>query len=190
MIHAFVAPRGLKVIAASILFVAGCGGLVGPERISSAASPRPQLHVSVVRVYQSLAELKAASEVVIVATARSAVASDLNGIPVTVTQVEVNDVVAGVVADRTLAIQQLGSWDVDSPETAPLLRSGDRYLLMLVRFRFTADDRTGLWVILGDQGVFRAEGEDFLYAGADRKGGAPSVPEAIRVTDLSSLLAD
>jgi hypothetical protein len=149
--------------------------------LATACSATQQMHGSLVKAYASLADLRDDSDAVVIASPQSAVTDTLNGVPVTITRVNVVDVVTGTLDERSILIQQFGTNSVASPDTSLLLQAGRQYLLFVVRFHLVPGDQTGRYVVTGDQGAFELRQDQYVYVGA---AGPSTLPQSIGASQV------
>jgi hypothetical protein len=120
----------------------------------------------------------------VVGTAGPATAVALDGFPFTVTDVEIRAVVAGHPPPGHVQVLQLGSADVDSPDTAPLLVAGRTYLL------FLSVDTAGRYAVTGGEGVYAATADPQVFAYAGGPGGRlPATVELASVAPTQKPIA-
>ena len=169
-----------RILATGLLSaVAVVGAGVFMTLRAERAPDRSAIHVSYVRLHDSLADVDADSSVVAVATALGATEDKLNGMPVTVTEIRLGQMVKGKADTETLAILQIGTAKTGSNDTAPLLVEGRNYLLYLHPFHLVPGDQTGRWLITGEQGVYESSGDAYVYAGTTVDDGRVDLPAAI-----------
>jgi len=137
-----------------------------------------KIDVSRVKEYKTLAELRSDSTTIAVVTAISARSDSVNGIPATVTSVSVDRSGWGAPPTSNIDILQLGGPNADSPGTSQLLTIGSQYLVFVTPYHLGTTDHTGLYVITGDQGVFKLTGATFNFSGGGNPGFDRQVPLA------------
>lgn len=107
-----------------------------------------QLEGSAVRGYESIAEVLAETEAIVVGTAGESRVETIGPVPFTVTEVKVDDRVSGP-SSETVLVRQTGDESTFLSSGTPLLVSGNRYALFLEPFYFEPGKDTGQQVIVG-----------------------------------------
>lgn len=179
-----------RLVGAAAVLLSGCGmaeGQNGQER--HAGEPRPALHASLAKNYNTIEELKKDSVAIVRATAAGSSPRSVNGLPMTATTVNVSHVYWGKVPARSLSVEQLGSVGVDSHDTSALLTAGNEYILFLMPFHMTPGDNTGVHLVTGEQGAWIRKpdeaGYTFIGAGSD----ATRLPRQLDTTNMDTLAA-
>ena len=147
---------GLGVTA---LLLVGSALVVSPKAFltleqSAGATSASKIQVSQVLRYDSLDQIQRDSSAVLLVSPKSARADTLNGIPITLTDVAITASITGSVEASTITIQQFGTATTSSPQTSELLEFGQQYLIFVQPFHLIDGDKTGRFVITGDQGVY------------------------------------
>jgi hypothetical protein len=152
----------LVVAALFAALVSGCAS--GETRqISRGDSTQPTdsaTHDSdsdVVETFTSLDTLRDASQLIVVGRAGSSVVTSIGGIRFTITDVQVQRLLSsdGPKVGSTVRVRQTGDATFAPSEGSEILSSGGTYLLYLSSFHFTDSDKTGQFVITGDQGLWQ-----------------------------------
>lgn len=177
-------------LGAVLLATAACGNQISADarrdqngNPATATSPAAgTLEASRVRDYVTVAELKSDAEAAVIATATSTrSASDIGGVPFTTTEMSVREVLWGTLANNdTLQLRQLGSTS-QQDDDAPVVRSGQTYLIFVRKFVYSSGQDTGEYVVVGGgPGLFEADGQDSF-----RKldGLSPKLPARIQRKD-------
>lgn len=177
--------RGIGVLIAVVAVagsaVAGCGASSGGASGRHGQSAT-EIHLSRVKDYADLSSLAKDSSVIVRAVAGNSTSATANGAPTTTTEVSVEQVVHGDLAVKSLRIQQVGDRRTVVDNGAQVLEKGGEYLLFLNPFHMTPGDETGLYVMTGSLGEFRAKARGGSYA---FQGGEESrLPSAISVQDV------
>lgn len=142
-----VRSPGLTIAAMGILALAACADTLNSGS-GSGSDIKP------VEGYHSIEELAAASPLVIVATvtgnSRVERVEDGSpgGLPFTVTETRIDELLRGRLAEPTLWIRQTGTKD-NHLENDPILTKGERALLFLQPFELVRGTPAGQWVIAG-----------------------------------------
>jgi hypothetical protein len=176
--------KKLALLAVAAAFVTACGSAAADNRTAQPETATG-LHVSRIKDYKSIAELKAASTAVVRATVASSTVEKLNDLPITISTVEVRKTLWGQVPSETLAILQVGDESMVPHDTGAILSKGREYLLFVTPYHLTPNDNTGRYVITGDQGnfVLDSKGDSFAFAGA---GNPPGLPRSLRKEEIDS----
>lgn len=151
----------VTVVAGALLLTTACGN----ENAALPPAPQPVLHMSVVDTYDTMAELRADSSAVVLVTAGAARRADLHDVPMTVTDVHVDKVIAGSASATTLGITQFGADGVSSPDSSRLLVADHQYLLFVTPY-ILGPTPTGRFVIAGDQGAYELTDGEYTMIGA------------------------
>jgi hypothetical protein len=150
----------LAASALCVVLLSGCDGRGTPAAVGDpAATPGSASSGSdrdAVQTFSSLETLRAASQLIVVGRAGSSVVTTIGGVPFTVTDVRVQSVLSGsgTRAGSTVRVRQTGEAASAPSEGSKILLSEGTYLLYLTAFHLTASDKTGQFVITGDQGVW------------------------------------
>lgn len=159
-----------RIITASALGLTLLVTACGQSTVGSAPGgdrPGEELHLSRVKNYGTVAELRAESTMVVRGTASTSREETVNDIPITFTRLRVDQHVAGYGAGaETVEIVQLGGRDVASPDSSSVLKDGSRYLLFLKPYDATSESSAPAFVITGDQGVFIESSGRYEFTGA------------------------
>ncbi|MEU7524111.1 hypothetical protein AB0A74_00070 [Saccharothrix sp. NPDC042600] len=131
--------------------------------------------------FTTFAELRAESTTVVRATAGRAEVERVNDIPFTLTQVSLNDVIAGAAPPATFTVSQLGGPDVASPNSSQRLAEQRQYLLFL-KPSMTGDPTR--FMITGDQGVYELTGDTYGFVGAT----GSALPNSLPATSATALV--
>lgn len=138
--------------------------------VGACGSPRPEsrAHLSRTVSYGNLrAMAHDAAAVVEVAVEDAGTVETLGGLPFTVTETRVTEVLRGTldVDADVLRLRQLGSAQSSGglvPE-GELVKPGERYVAFVVPFTFADGKPTGQHVVLGAwQGLYRVEGSELV----------------------------
>ncbi len=135
------------------------------------------MHLSRVTDYQDLASLKADSIAVVRATANGASRTTNKGLPVTVTEVSVKEVLYGRISGKAVSVSQLGSSEMQVSNASEILKRGSDYLLFL-----QAGQGPGKYVITGGRGAYITEGQTGKYR--FKGGDETELPLTISATEI------
>ncbi|MGW4461448.1 hypothetical protein [Micromonospora sp. NPDC004704] len=151
---------GVFVLVAS----SACGANDQASRGGATPTPELQRHSVADRVknYETFAELRTDSTLIVRATAVSSTIETLHDTPQTITTLKVAETLHGELppANEPVRVRQLGSakW---STNLTPLLIAGREYVLFLLPWWLKSpDERTGQWVITGEQGMYALDATD------------------------------
>jgi len=169
-----VAVCGAGSAAAVSISAASKHGALGPAHHGPAV-----IEVSRVKNYASLAGLRKESTAVAMVTAAAARVTAVNGVPATVTTLQVKRVGWGAALPATIDVLQLGTDSALSPDTSQLFVHGNDYLVYVTRYHLHPGDHTGLYVVTGDQGVFAVRDATLVFSG----GGNPGFGRQIALSD-------
>jgi hypothetical protein len=154
-----VLPFALGV--ALLAISAACGTSDQAPQGGTSPGPELQQHSVADRVknYETFAELRTDSTLVVRATAVSSTIETLHDTPQTITTLKVTQTFHGELPKTDpVRVRQLGSakW---STNLTPLLVIGREYVLFLLPWWLGSDtERTGQWVITGEQGMYALDG--------------------------------
>jgi hypothetical protein len=130
------------------------------------SAPERTVHLSRTATYGSFrAMAHDAVAVVEVAVEGNGAAETLGGLPFTVTEARVTEVVRGRLDTDVVRLRQLGSSQSSGglvPE-GELVKAGERYVAFVVPFTFADGRPTGQHVVLGAwQGLYRVQGSELV----------------------------
>ncbi len=155
--------RHLIPLLSATLVLAACSA--APQNSPAPATGgNKELHVSRAEDFTSIAELTRASTAVIKGTAGTATVETVNGVPFTVTQIKVDEVLSGMLTAAEIPLKQIGSTQVGSRDTSSLLTEGGQYLIFLRPFYWTPGDNTGQYTITGDRGLYELDAKAQQYS--------------------------
>lgn len=170
------AMGALPLVVGVVIVLAGCGG-PGTTGGGSASSRA--------RIYSSLEEMTADSDVVLTGTAGTQdEVTDIPGstLASTVTDLTVDDVLRAdddTAAGSTVVVRQIATgdgWFSGGPEAK--LEPGQRYLLFLVHSGLDGEAATDFYPVGAVAGIYRADGEAFTRLVPDSGDDLPSTLSA------------
>ncbi|MEU9336550.1 hypothetical protein AB0D49_25825 [Streptomyces sp. NPDC048290] len=151
----------LAILLATVTAGTACSSSKGEDSEGKAATTR--IHLSRAVEYTELTGLAANSSAVVKVTAGTATGGEINGVPTTVTEVRVTQLVSGEIPGDTLSVQQFGNGETIVENSAPILKQGNEYLLFVRPFHFEESDETGLHSITGGRGEYVYDKERDTY---------------------------
>jgi len=183
-------PR-FVICAAVLTGMTGCAAHPSPATtVARGQGQGPSFTVSRAHSYDTLADVKqdSVAAVLVRATHASSVGpADENArsrIPATVTRVQVRKLLWGRLAATSIAVRQLGSAKLASPDLPPVLSADHDYVLLVMPFRFHPGASTGQYYITGDLGAFDASDPARLR----RMSSDGNLPRQISLADLTAQL--
>ncbi|MEW5354056.1 hypothetical protein [Streptomyces sp. 16-176A] len=98
------------------------------------------------------------------------------------TKLKVTRVLAGALSAPSVTVQQLGTADVESPDTSRLMETGHGYLLYLSENDGREDPDH--YVITGGDGIYVRRGDRYAYQGGPPAGPAKPLPRSLPADGL------
>ncbi|MFD5426568.1 hypothetical protein [Streptomyces sp. NPDC127084] len=102
----------------------------------------------------------------------------------TSTQFDINKVrtLSGEISGSSVKVRQLGTQDVDSPDTSRLMEAGRTYLLYLRKN--DGKENPDHFVITGGDGIYVLKGSRYVYQGGPQPGSGKRLPAELAAADV------
>ncbi|KJE23064.1 hypothetical protein FF36_02666 [Frankia torreyi] len=178
-------PRQTGRHCALVLLVLAC--IVGCSGSGPSASPSPAggsttapAGPSRVKSYHNIAELKADSDAIVRVQATDRTQTTvISGIPFTITDVHVTEVIRGTLPS-TIRIRQTDTGGVGGDD---ILKPGSSYLLFLERFARDGEDVTNQYAVVGvAAGLYLEDSGQASHQDTE----SPQLPQVLPVRDLKA----
>ncbi|MFE2537500.1 hypothetical protein [Streptomyces sp. NPDC059371] len=140
------------------------------------AEPRPKQRISVTLAdrYTDLGRMKEDSTAVVLASAVGSGTAVRDGFPITVTNLRVVKILTGKISGPAFKVQQLGTREIESPDTSRLMKTGRTYLLYLSKN--DGKENPDHFVVTGGDGIYVLQGGRYLYRGGPPAGPGKQLP--------------
>lgn len=170
--------RPMVVAAIAVLLVSACGAA------NRGGGSGESLHMMRVKGYSNVADLRADSD----AVARFRATNDqrvfeIANFPITVTRMEVIDVLHGSLTGSSFHLRQYGSTAVDLDEALPIVTPGTEYVGFLLRETFPSDSPKVQYWPTGATGLFEVDAGELVDL--DPASGLPETDTVDELMDLA-----
>ncbi|MFJ6837185.1 hypothetical protein [Streptomyces sp. NPDC091209] len=174
--HPVLRAAAVGAAALVVLLSSGCA--------AEQAKPRPKQRISVTLVnrYTDLSRMEEDSTAVVLADAVGSSTAVRDRFPITVTDLRVSKILAGKISGSAIKVQQLGTQDIESPDTSRLMQTGRTYLIYLSKN--DGKENPDHFVLTGGDGLYVLQGRRYLYRGGPPAGPGKQLPAELAAASV------